>query len=575
MIRISTHRAFSVALVSLVLFPTACAPLAQPVASTPVGAESPRGPKVLTVAIQREPAGLGITTGEGSAAGGAANVDAIARDSLTAEFEVNKYRAQLAAELPSLERGTWRINPDGSMDTTWKLRPNIKWHDGTPFTIADALFSLEVYRDPDVPTRNAGRPLVESATQVDESTFVVHWSKTYVYAEQSTGVGGVVMLPRRLLESLYRSDKEAFFNSPLHSDQFVGLGPYRLASWERGVHIDFVRFDDYYLGRPALDRVVVRFIGDPNTMVANILSGAVDIVLPTGGTSDFDAAIEVQQRWVGTGNQVRFDAKLQFEQLELQHDPQYARPVNGMTSRNVRAAFYHAIDRPTLAQLMAAGIAPVADSWFPPNDNLRPEVEAYIPQFPYDLTRAQQLLAQAGWVRGTDGLQVHQGTGDRLEIQIQGSAGPGTEKEMNAIADGWKAIGARVEFDLVPPARAGDAQYQATRPGPRITSPSADLYYQNRLHSAQIASPANRWTGRNRGGYSNPRVDALLDRMNVTIDAGERLELHRELLQEQMGDVALYPLYWEVAPILMLKGVKGPRAVRNQVTVNIFEWDKE
>jgi peptide/nickel transport system substrate-binding protein len=169
---------------------------------------------------------------------------------------------------------------------------------------------------------------------------------------------------------------------------------------------------------------------------------------------------------------------------------------------------------------------------------------------------------------------THQGTGDRFDIQIQGQLAPGTEKEAAAIADWWKAVGARVELDLVPAARAGDAEYQATRPGPRITSPSADLYYQNRLHSNQLATAANRWTGRNRGGYSNPRVDALLDRMNETIDARERITLHRQLLEEQMGDVAVYPLYWEVAPILMLQGVKGPKAVRNQVTVNIFEWDK-
>lgn len=571
--RFPANTSMAAVLLGVLVFSTACAPPGQTGPSSAPAAG--QVPKTLILAIQREPTALGISTGEGGVAGGAANVDPIARDSLTAEFEVNKYRPQLAAELPSVERGTWRINPEGSMDTTWKLRPNIKWHDGTPLTMADVLFSLEVYRDPDVPTRNAGKPLVASAAAVDEATFVVHWSKTYVYAEQSTGVGGIVMLPRHLLEDLYRSDKEAFFNSPLHSNQFVGLGPYRLARWERGVQIDFVRFDDYYLGRPPLDRVVVRFIGDPNTMVANILSGAVDVVLPTGGTSDFDAAIEVQQRWAGTGNQVRFDAKPQFEQLELQHAPQYARPLNGMTVRDVRAALYHAIDRPTLTQVMTDGIAPVADSWFTPNDGLRAEVEAYIPQFPYDLTRAQQLLAGAGWVRAADGILFHQGTGDRFQIQIQGQAGPGTEKEASAIADGWKAIGARVEFDLVPPARAGDAEYQATRPGPRITSPSADAYYQNRLHSGQIASPANRWTGRNRGGYSNPRVDSLLDRMNVTIDARERLELHRQLLQEQMGDVAVYPLYWEVAPILMLKGVKGPRAVRNQVTVNIFEWDKQ
>ena len=575
----SLRRPGVVTLLGLLIFTAGCAPQAPPSSPAAGGqgsiSSAPSAPKVLSIAIQREPGSLGITLGESGVAGGAANVDPIVHNGLTAEFETNKYRPQLAEELPSVERGTWKLNPDGSMDTTLKIRPNIKWHDGTPVTMSDVLFSFEVYRDPDFPTRNAGKPLMESVAAVDDSAFTVHWSKTYVYAEEGSGLGGVVMLPRHLLENVYRTDKDAFFNSPLHTDQFVGLGPYRLAQWDRGVQIEFTRFDNYYFGRPPLDRVIVRIVGDPNTMVANILSGAVDVVLPTGGTSDMDAAMEVQQRWQGTGNQVRFDAKPQFEQLELQHNPQYARPINGMTVRDVRAALYQAIDRPTLTQVMTGGIAPVADSWFTPEDGLRRELEQAIPKFPYDLARAQQLLTGVGWVKGADGILVHQGTGDRFEIQIQGQAGPGVEKEANAIADGWKAVGARVEFDLVPPARAGDAEYQATRPGPRITSPSADLYYQNRLHSNQAATAANRWTGRNRGGYSNPTVDALLDRMNVTIDARERLDLHRQLLQEQMGDVAVYPLYWEVAPILMLKGINGPRAVRNQVTVNIFDWTKE
>jgi hypothetical protein len=63
--------------------------------------------------------------------------------------------------------------------------------------------------------------------------------------------------------------------------------------------------------------------------------------------------------------------------------------------------------------------------------------------------------------------------------------------------------------------------------------------------------------------------------MNATIDQQERLNLHRQLLQLQMGEVAVYPLFWEVAPILMVAGVSGPRAVRNQVTANIFEWDRQ
>src|SRR5205823_3273693 len=71
------------------------------------------------------------------------------------------------------------------------------------------------------------------------------------------------------------------------------------------------------------------------------------------------------------------------------------------------------------------------------------------------------------------------------------------------------------------------------------------------------ALDANRWNGNNRGGYSNPRVDAILDRLVVTIDTTERLQLHKDLLREQMGDVALIPLYWNADPVLAVKGLTG------------------
>jgi len=77
------------------------------------------------------------------------------------------------------------VNPDGTMDTAWRLRPNVKWHDGAPFTSADLLFSFNVYKDPEVPTAS-GRALglMASATAPDPLTFVVHWSSPYVRADE-------------------------------------------------------------------------------------------------------------------------------------------------------------------------------------------------------------------------------------------------------------------------------------------------------------------------------------------------------------------------------------------------------
>jgi ABC-type oligopeptide transport system substrate-binding subunit len=128
---------------------------------------------------------------------------------------------------------------------------------------------------------------------------------------------------------------------------------------------------------------------------------------------------------------------------------------------------------------------------------------------------------------------------------------------------------------IIPPARANDREYQSTRPGFFISASSGVNYYENRLHSNQVTSAANRWAGFNRGGYSNPAVDSILDRIAGTIDPRDRIGLHRQLIQEVMGSVAVLPLYWEVAPVVLLKGVKGHPFVHSSSTWKFIEWDKE
>ncbi|MEA2639547.1 MAG: peptide/nickel transport system substrate-binding protein, partial [Chloroflexota bacterium] len=220
------------------------------------------------------------------------------------------------------------------------------------------------------------------------------------------------------------------------------------------------------------------------------------------------------------------------------------------------------------------GVAPVADSWYSPTDALRQDLESSIPQFPYDPARAQALLAEAGWTRGADGTLVYGATGQPFEIELRSNAAEGIEREQSVVGDNWQTIGARVTYNIVPVARQGDNEYQSVFPGAYLFFSGAPSYWSFRMHSRQISSPENRWSGRNRGGYSNPRVDAVLDQLVATVDARARLPLHRQLLQEQMGDVSVMPLYWFVNPLLAVKAVKVPPVAGGEVTANFFDWDK-
>src|SRR5205085_12550316 len=120
------------------------APAAQPGAPAPPAAVPAAAPKGLVVGILREPVSLITDVTGGNVSGGGANqVQYIAHDFLTVQDEHGAWQPRLATEALSVERGTWRLNPNGSMDTTWKLRPGVRWQDGTPFTSADLLFAFE------------------------------------------------------------------------------------------------------------------------------------------------------------------------------------------------------------------------------------------------------------------------------------------------------------------------------------------------------------------------------------------------------------------------------------------------
>ncbi len=553
----------------LVLLLSACAPPSSPLAggAAPVESGPAAVPKVLTIAFLREPATFEGFTGQGGSADGAGVVRYFLHDHLTIQDDRWVVRPQLALEVPSVEKGTWRVNPDGTMDMTWKLQQGVKWHDGTPFTSADLLFSFTLHKDPDLPhAYGVERRNMESATAPDPQTFIVHWSGILVSADQARGL---TPMPKHLLEDLYQTNKAAFISSPRFTTEFIGLGPYRLVKWEQGSFIEMARFDGYYQGRPPLDGMTVQFVRDSNVMVANALAGAIDLIPPPGVATD--AALQLKQRWEGTGDTVRIEPVSRVVYGELQFRPEFARPVNGIPNRTVREALYRAINRAGLAEVMSHGLAPIADSWYAPTDPLRPAVESAIPQYPYDPAGAQDLLAQAGWTRGPDGVLVHQPSGERFEVEVWSI--PQTDaRSATLVAGDWKAIGADARPNPVPPARSEDREYQSTFPTIEMTGTSVDTMAE-RFNGRDVASTANRWSGRNRAAYQNPRADELLAQLTATVDPREQIPLRREHIQQLMGDVALMPVYWEVQAVVMGKAVKGDISATNPGW-NVFQWDK-
>src|SRR5581483_5464714 len=192
----------------------------------------PATPKTLVIAVQSEPSGLNPYLTAGLELGGAAQADLIAHNYLVVNTDSGALRPQLAQSLISPSDGTWRLNGDGTMDTTWVLRSNEQWQDGAPFTAEDLRFTLAVYKDRAVPSKPGALgssanvlSAMQSAETPDERTFLIHWSSIFANADQAPNL---VPLPEHLLAETYEQDKQNFVNSPYLGGQFIGLGPYRL-----------------------------------------------------------------------------------------------------------------------------------------------------------------------------------------------------------------------------------------------------------------------------------------------------------------------------------------------------------
>jgi ABC-type transport system substrate-binding protein len=250
----------------------------------------------VTVAINEDPPSFWeVAVGGGGNGGGRALLPAV-NQFLAVVGADGTPHPRLLAELPSLERGTWRVAPDGSMETVWRIRPDVRWHDGTPLTADDLTFTTRVIRDKEM--ADLYMPdfdHIEGAEAVDSRTVKVTWKRPFIEADQLFGLVGVP-LPRHLLEQPLADDKASFSALPYWSAGFVGTGPFKVKEWVPGSgRILMSANDDFILGRPKIDEIEVRMITDNSLMVANILAGEVHVTM--GRNLSFEQAQSVREQW--------------------------------------------------------------------------------------------------------------------------------------------------------------------------------------------------------------------------------------------------------------------------------------
>jgi peptide/nickel transport system substrate-binding protein len=492
---------------------------------------------------------------------------------LTTQNDQGGLNPVLAESVPSAENGLWRVFPDGRMETTWKLRPSLTWHDGVAFTAEDVAFTGRLARDPELPNlRHPGIPLVERIEAVDPHTITVHWKQLYIAADAlfapSPGISLVTIpLPRHILEATYSQESRGVLQHPYWGDDFVGMGPYRLREWLPGSFIVLEASDRFALGRPRIDEIEIRFIPDADALVTSLLAGAVEVTL--GRNLSLDQVLEAERRWPAgrmdrAGTQSWFGIAPQFV------DPSPAIIGNA----TFRRALMHALDRQEMADTIMYGLVPVAHVFMNPAHPDYPTAEPRIAKYEYDPRRTADMLRGLGYTSGTDG-GYRGADGAVLEIELRTMTGDVVGKAGEVVADQWRKNGVRVQTTVVTAQRTRDREWRSLRPGFETMRRGTGLENLSSYHSREIPLPETRFLGANIPRYGNPEFDGLLERYFATIPRAERAEVLAQVMRHMSEQLNIMTLFYDTEPALISRRLVNvtARPVGSTQGWNVHLWD--
>ncbi len=402
---------------------------------------------------------------------------------------------------------------------TIKLREGVTWHDGAPFTSADVVYNVLQHWKP----VSAGIALksLTGATATDPLTVVLNFDAPVPeFFLKSTLAGQFQLLvPKHLY------DGRDIITNPLNNTP-VGTGPWKYGKWVRGSHVEYLRNDSYWnAGQPNLDRLIIRWWGDPATRGAALETGELGLAYSNPVPArDID-------RLLKTGKVVVDTRGYQNSAWTVTAEFNQRRDI--VNRREVRQAILHAIDRQFIVDTIYYGrgkpaIAPVFSS----NPLFYTED---VPRYPFDPKKAAALLDAAG-------LPVKDGK--RFTVNLVAAAWFEENAKLGQyLKQALQDVGIEVKLDSVDRATAlkriyGDYDYDIAVSN--FTSPLELVPTVTQFYTTDgIVKGA---AFRNATGYSNPEMDALVAKLTQETSPDARRTLAHQFARLASTDVPHVPL---------------------------------
>lgn len=489
----------------------------------------------------------------------------------------------LAEEIPTPENGG--VAADGK-SVTWKLKQNIKWSDGQPFTAEDVVFTYQFISNSQVGAVSAGTyQAVESVEAIDNHTVKINFKQVNP-AWSLVFVGGEGMiLPKHIYQTYNGANaKEAPANL-----KPIGTGPYRVVDFRPGDTVIYEANPEFRQAKQlGFSKIELKGGGDATSAARAVLQ-----------TKDADFAYNLQVEApvlkeleaAGAGVVVSNYGALAERILINFSNPNQVAPTGERSSiefphpflsdRIVRQALSLAVDRDTISQQLY-GITgkPTANFLVAPDQYVSPNTS-----YEYNLAEAKQLLDKAGW-QDTNGNGIRDKNGIEMQMLFQTSVNPLRQKTQAVVKQGWQSLGVGVELKSIDPgvyfssdASNNDtvehfyADIQMYTTGNTSPDPTA---YMNFMTCEQIPQKANNWTGDNNSRYCNPEYDRLWRLASRELDETKRRELFIKMNDLLIKDFAVIPLVHRADVTAFSSSLTGYQATAwDMRTWDIMNWKRQ
>src|SRR5215469_8571351 len=475
----------------------------------------------------------------------------------------------LAAEVPEIENGG--VATDG-MSVTWRLKRGVEWHDGRPFTADDVVFNWEYAADPATAATTIGSYQNVTVEKIDPLTVRVRFTKpTPFWADAFVGQFGMI-IPKHLFEP-YKGVNSRAAPADLKP---VGTGSYRFVDFKPGDLLRGERNPSYHLpNRPYFDTIEMKGGGDAVSAARAVIQ-----------TGEYDYAWNMQVedeillKLEGGGNargRVEIVQGGNIEHIELNNTDPWTE-VDGERSsvktkhplfrdRGVRQALALLVDRASVEKHIY-GRTGIATGNFINNP---PRFVSKNTDWEFNIEKANQLLDEAGWKRGPDG--IREKNGKQLKLVFQTSINAPRQKTQAIVKQAYQKAGIDVELksvtasvyfssDSANPDTYGKFYADMQMFTTNLSAPDPGFFMRQFL-SSEVASKDNKWQGRNITRWRNDEYDNAYQAAEDELDPVKRAALFIAMNDMVVGDPVVIPVVYR----------RGVSAMSRQLRATLSGWD--